>query len=141
MIALAMALCSAVASTSSGQSGATLVEAANALGWQIPPNALSERSPLSPTPAVLKKGQERFAGQCQKCHGAEGKGDGPYRDPKHPPANLTASTIPDGIIFYKVWNGRKDLSMPAFKSVMTRDEIWEVVEFAKSLRASAPSPQ
>jgi mono/diheme cytochrome c family protein len=110
------------------------VAAANAAGWQIPSTALGEHSPLMPTPGVLKRGKDLFGSNCQKCHGPEGRGNGPYADPDHPPADLTASTSADGVMFYKVWNGRKAPTMPAFKSQLTKDEIWTVIEYAKSLR-------
>jgi mono/diheme cytochrome c family protein len=113
-----------------------IVAAANAAGWQIPQNAEQEKSPLTPTAAVLHKGKDLFSSSCQKCHGATGRGDGPNGDPDHLPADLTASTLPDGVMFYKVWNGRKAPAMPSFKSTMTKDEIWAVIEFAKSLRPS-----
>jgi len=104
-------------------------------GWTIPADASRLTSPVAPTPATLKKGHDLFKSNCEKCHGPEGKGNGPYADPDHPPANLTesnASENPDGVLFYKVWNGRKP--MPAFKSLLTKDEVWTVVEYAKSLR-------
>jgi mono/diheme cytochrome c family protein len=107
-------------------------------GWQIPENAREEKSPLQPSPEVLKKGKSLYDGKCAKCHGPQGKGDGPDGDKQHPPADLTdasrAERNPDGIMFYKVWNGRKDPKMPAFKSELTRDEVWTVVEYVKSLR-------
>jgi mono/diheme cytochrome c family protein len=129
-----------VAHSSAAQPPGNEILEANARGWQIPPNALQERSPLMATPAVFKKGQSVFVKQCQPCHGPEGKGDGPYGDRKQPPADLTASVIPDGIVFYKVWNGRSDPSMPAFKSLLTRDDIWHAIEFAKSLRKGGAQP-
>jgi len=109
------------------------VAAANAAGWQVPANAASEKNPLSPTPAVLKKGREIFVGNCQMCHGPAGKGDGPYGDPKHPPADLTAAENSEGVLFYKAWNGHKDPLMPAFKTILTRDEVWTVVTYVKTL--------
>ena len=111
---------------------------ANSNGWQIPENAREEKSPLQPTPAVLKKGKSIYDSKCAKCHGPQGKGDGPDGDKEHPPADLTdasrAVRNPDGILFYKVWNGRKDPKMPAFKSDLSKDDVWAVVEYAKSLR-------
>jgi hypothetical protein len=41
-------------------------------------------------------------------------------------------------MFYKVWNGKQPLVMPPFKSMMTKEEIWAVVAYATSLRATAP---
>jgi mono/diheme cytochrome c family protein len=113
---------------------ASEVAAANAAGWQIPERAVNEKNPQSPTPAVLKKGRELFVSKCQMCHGSAGKGDGPYGDPKRPPADLTAAEGSDGVMFYKAWNGRKDPLMPAFKTVMTRDDVWTVVTYVKTLR-------
>jgi mono/diheme cytochrome c family protein len=120
------------------QSPPNAVAVANAAGWQVPENAEQERSPLTPTAPLLKKGKDLFSSNCQKCHGAGGRGDGPYGDPDHRPADLTASTIPDGVMFYKIWNGRKAPVMPAFKSLLTKEEIWTVIEYAKSLRPSSP---
>jgi mono/diheme cytochrome c family protein len=110
--------------------------AATAAGWQVPPNADHETSPLMPTAAVLKKGKSLFSANCQKCHGPRGHGDGPGRDPDHLPADLAASTNPAGVMFYKVWNGRKAPVMPPFKTTMTKDEIWTVIEYARSLRST-----
>lgn len=110
----------------------------NPNGWQIPENARQETSPVQPTPAVLKKGKSIFDTKCARCHGHEGKGDGPDSDKEHPAADLTdasrATRNPDGVMFYKVWNGRKEPKMPAFKSELTKDDVWAVVEYAKSLR-------
>jgi len=59
----------AMAHSSAAQPPGNPILEANAEGWQIPQNALQERSPLMPTPAVLKKGQGVFVKQCQPCHG------------------------------------------------------------------------
>src|SRR5262245_3880672 len=104
--------------------------------WTIPESAKNEKSPLKPTPDVLKKGKGIFTSRCQKCHGVAGKGDGPDAEPNTKPADLTASKAadnPDGVMYYKVANGQQS-KMPAFKGLMSRDEIWTVIEFAKSLR-------
>jgi mono/diheme cytochrome c family protein len=64
-------------------------------------------------------------------------GDGPNvdrQDRKNRPANLALSRNPEGVVFYKLWNGRKDPDMPAFKSRLTKDEAWAVVAYVTSLR-------
>jgi mono/diheme cytochrome c family protein len=73
------------------------------------------------------------------CHGPKGLGDGPNvdkSDRRNKPANLSLSRNPEGVVFYKIWNGRKDPDMPAFKSRMTKDEVWSVVGFVTTLRTS-----
>jgi mono/diheme cytochrome c family protein len=103
--------------------------------WKIPPDAGDLTNPKAVTPEMIKTGKGVFGSRCQKCHGAEGTGRGPQSDPKHPAADLTrsrASLNPDGVLFYKVWNG--GAPMPAFKSELSRDEVWAVVEYVKTLR-------
>jgi mono/diheme cytochrome c family protein len=46
---------------------------------------------------------------------------------------LRATRNTDGVLFYKIWNGRANPEMPAFKSELSKDEVWTVVEYAKSL--------
>src|SRR5580765_220998 len=105
--------------------------------WTIPEVAANEKNPLASSPDVLKKGESLYKSNCAGCHGPRGLGDGPNVDKgdrRNKPANLTLSRNPEGIVFYKVWNGRKDPDMPAFKSRMTKDETWAVVAYVVSLR-------
>jgi len=118
--------------------GAMLAHAQTPSNWTIPPAAKTEKNPLKPTPDVVKKGRGIFTTRCQKCHGPLGKGDGPDADSKNKPADLTASKAdanPDGVLFYKVGNGQPP-KMPAFKGLMSREEIWTVIEYVKSIRTA-----
>lgn len=120
---------------------AVVVSAQGGNGWQIPQAGRDESSPLKPTADVLKKGKSVFGSRCQKCHGPEGKGNGPDSDPDEPAADLTdasrAAVNPDGVLFYKIWNGRKSPKMPAFKTDLSKDEVWSAVEYIKTLRKPA----
>ena len=104
--------------------------------WAIPAEATDLNSPVAGSPDALKKGQSVFESRCRPCHGPEGKGNGPLSDPAHPAADLTAGVkadlAPDGILFYRVWNGKRP--MPAFKSELTPDDVWAVVEYIKTLK-------
>jgi mono/diheme cytochrome c family protein len=118
--------------------GVALAQGDRSDGWQIPAGAAGEQSPIPPTPDVLAKGQSIFKSKCQRCHGATGVGNGPDADPDHSPGDLTdsrrASRNPDGVMFYKVWNGRTKPKMPAFKTDIPRSDAWAVVLYAKTLR-------
>jgi mono/diheme cytochrome c family protein len=52
--------------------------------------------------------------------------------------NLTnpkrADRNPDGVVYYKVVNGRKKPKMPAFKDELSEEQIWAVVAHVQSLR-------
>jgi mono/diheme cytochrome c family protein len=107
-------------------------------GWQIPESAATERNPEPLTAAVLARGAALYKSKCQRCHGADGAGHGPEVDPDHPAGDLTdgrrASRNPDGVLFYKIWNGRAKPKMPAMKTDMTRADVWAVIHYVKTLR-------
>ena len=101
-------------------------------GWQIPPEAETTKNPLTVDAKVLAAGKGVFKEKCQKCHGPAGKGDGPDADPDaQEDMDLTnpkrAARNTDGVVFFKVWNGRKKPKMPAQKDDLTKDQVWAVV--------------
>jgi mono/diheme cytochrome c family protein len=106
-------------------------------GWSIPEGAKDEKSPLTASPDVLAKGKALFTKNCQRCHGPEGKGDGPQADSDNPPADLSddfrAGINPDGVMFYRISGGHPP-QMPAFQAILSKDEIWQVVAYSKTLR-------
>ena len=111
---------------------------ANSDGWRLPESAATEVNPIAATPARVASGKRVYREKCQRCHGQDGSGHGPDADPDHQPGDLTdgrkATRNPDGVLFYKVWNGRARPKMPAMKAEITRDEAWAVVAFVKTLR-------
>ena len=40
----------------------------------------------------------------------------------------------DGVVFYKIWNGRAKPKMPAQKDELTKDQVWQIVAYAQTLR-------
>ncbi len=112
--------------------------------WNIPDAALSEKNPLEPTTAVLAAGEKIYKAQCERCHGADGKGGGPDADRDNPPGDLTsakrARMNPDGVVFWKIWNGRKAPEMPAAKADLTKEQVWQVVHYTRTLRGAPKTP-
>ena len=116
--------------------------AATGSGWQLPSDADATKNPLPVDARLLAIGKGVFKEKCQKCHGAAGLGDGPDADPdSQEDMDLTnprrAARNSDGIVFYKVSNGRRRPKMPAFNTDLTNDQIWAVVAYAQSLRKGA----
>jgi mono/diheme cytochrome c family protein len=108
-------------------------------GWTLPPEADTTKNPLTVDAKLLATGKAIFKDKCQKCHGATGKGDGPDADPDaQEDMDLTranrAAKNPDGVVFFKAWNGRKKPKMPAFKDELTKEQIWAVVAYVQTLR-------
>jgi mono/diheme cytochrome c family protein len=111
----------------------------NPAGWQIPPDADTQKNPLSVDDKVLASGKAIFKDKCERCHGPAGLGDGPDADPDAMgDMDLTvakrAARNPDGVVFHKVMNGRRKPKMPAFKEELTEEQVWAVVAYAQSLR-------
>ena len=110
-------------------------------GWLIPPGGRDEKSPLTSSEDVIRKGQALFTANCARCHGPEGRGSGPDSDHA---ADLTDDLRIDlnteGVLFYKIWNGHAVQlrvqvdDMPAFKDRLTREEVWSIVEHLKVIR-------
>jgi mono/diheme cytochrome c family protein len=108
-------------------------------GWKVPATAATEKNPLTVNDAVLAAGKRFFAHHCESCHGVKGKGDGPDADKEHKEhMDLTsparAAENPDGVVFYKVWNGRSSPKMPAFGEDLPKEQVWAIVAYVQSLR-------
>lgn len=109
----------------------------SASGWQLDGSA-EAKNPLTVDAKVIATGKSIFKDKCQKCHGPNGKGDGPDADPDADNMDLTnakrAERNTDGVVFYKISNGRKKPKMPAQKDDLSKEQIWSVVAYAQSLR-------
>src|SRR5688500_6188479 len=80
-------------------------------GWVLPADAEQKKNPHPLDEKLRATGKADYKDKCARCHGPGGLGDGPDADPDAMDMNLTvadrAEPNPDGVIFYKVWNGRK----------------------------------
>ena len=105
--------------------------------WPVPEKYQKMVNPVKADAASLATGKELWAKHCQSCHGKKGKGDGSKAaqldtDPgDFSKAEFHKQT--DGALFYKTFEGRKD--MPSFKKKITdADEIWAVVNFMRTMK-------
>lgn len=94
------------------------------------------RNPIPRSAESVARGRQLFAKDCAVCHGAEGRGDGvaaaalPQR-PDDLSRIAPPPIFPDGVVAYRIINGVK--MMPAFKSTLSENEIWDLLNFIRSL--------
>jgi len=92
-------------------------------------------SPIPPTAESIARGRQLFLKDCAVCHGSEGRGDGVATLPVRPDdlgKIAPPPVFPDGVVAYRIINGVK--MMPAFKSVLSENEIWDLLNFIRSLK-------
>ena len=116
------------------------------------PKKLELPKEVSSSADSIKRGKEMFeAIECHKCHGTEGRADGPSRSELKdewgfpiPPANLTKRwTFRGGggrtEIATRIANGLLGTPMPAFAdSVEKPEDVWHLTNFILSLGPERP---
>ena len=126
----------ALAASANGNAGAAVQT--QATDWVLPADAEEKKNPHPVDDKLLVTGKAVYKDKCERCHGPGGLGDGPDADPDAKEMNLTLATRaesnPDGVVFYKVWNGWKRPKMPAFSAELNEDQVWAVVAYTQSLR-------
>lgn len=106
----------------------------------IPPAYARLRNPLPHAPATLERGESLYVKNCAGCHGETGHGDGPAAHGlEPPPADLAwLSRMPmsqwDAFMYWTVAEGGSTYgtAMPAFKSRLSKDDIWAVVAYIQA---------
>lgn len=97
------------------------------------------KNPVLSTPASIKAGGASFQKYCKFCHGADAKGDGPMAPKDTHPSDLTDAKwergSSDGELFVVIRDGAgPKFDMKGFKSKMTEQEIWNVVNYLRSIQ-------
>src|SRR5215467_2015859 len=102
------------------------------------PDAKKMKNPVAASPESIKAGQAAFQKNCRFCHGADAKGNGPMAPEGTHPSNLTDAKWDrgdsDGEIFAVIRDGAgPKFDMKGFKSKMSETDIWNVVNFLRSV--------
>jgi len=102
------------------------------------PEGKKLKNPVPSSPESIKAGQASFQKYCRFCHGADAKGNGPMAPKDTHPSDLTDATwdrgSTDGELFMVIKEGAgPKFDMKGFKSKMTDQEIWNVVNYLHSL--------
>jgi len=98
------------------------------------------KNPAASSPDSIKAGAALFAKYCKFCHGADAKGNGPMAPKDTHPSDLTDAKwergSTDGEIFLVIKEGAgPKFDMKGFKGKMTDRDIWDVVNYLRSIQA------
>ena len=102
-------------------------------------DAAALKNPVKSSPASVAAGKTLYTAQCVTCHGVSGKGDGQMAMALNPPkpSDLTDASwkhgSTDGEIFTLIHDGAKSTSMRGYGSRMKPDDIWNVVNYLRTL--------
>lgn len=97
------------------------------------------KNPVKPLPASVDAGKRLYTTQCSTCHGPSGKGDGSMASAINPPkpSDLTDASwkhgAADGELFTVISDGATATSMRAYGQRMKPDDIWNVVNYLRTL--------
>jgi len=112
------------------------------------PQPLADPGAPPSTPDAIARGRQVYADAgCASCHGADGKGDGDSApDLKDAagrpikPADFTAGVYRGGSdardLYHRIATGVDGTPMPAYGDVLSPADLWAVVDYVGSLRAT-----
>ncbi|HEV2247009.1 MAG TPA: c-type cytochrome [Terriglobia bacterium] len=108
----------------------------------IPIEATNLKNPVPSTPESIQRGSETFGRSCALCHSTDGHADSQLGTAMYPPAmDLTSPHVrhwSEADLFWIIQNGVSLTGMPSWKSILTTDQTWELVNFIKALPEIGP---
>jgi mono/diheme cytochrome c family protein len=113
---------------------------------EIPAAAAARRNPVSSSDEALRGGRRIWMSNCETCHGAEGRGDGPNarlhearkgRAPRNLTDPAVQENLTDGELYWRISRGileNQSIIMPAFESkIPSETDRWQLVLFVREL--------
>jgi len=97
-------------------------------------------NPIPATAETIADGQEHFGHHCGICHGLDGRSTGvPFAAKVSPPVpDLSSKDVQDyadGQLKWVIENGLDPSGMPAWKGILSDEEMWKIVDFIRHLPA------
>ncbi|HJQ70898.1 MAG TPA: c-type cytochrome [Blastocatellia bacterium] len=98
--------------------------------------AMKLKNPVAVDAESIEAGKKLYQRHCASCHGPQGKGDGGMALSGGTPSDLTDETwdygSTDGEIFVSIRDGVSS-DMLAYKEKLDEKQIWQVVNFIRSI--------
>ena len=113
-----------------------------ALRASIARHASEDTNPISVNEENLKAGASTYIEMCARCHSTPGGNPSVYGQSFYPPAPQLLggmSNYTDSQLFWTIKHGIRSTGMPAWGSMLSDDEIWQIVSLLKNSRDLPPS--
>ena len=98
-------------------------------------------NPLAPSADAVNAGRATYRERCVACHGDRGRGDGAAGvtlEPKPADLVLHVPQHTDGELYYMVSLGFPESAMPAWRSVLSEEQRWQLVHYLRVLASGDP---
>ena len=98
-------------------------------------------NPLAPSADAVNAGRAIYRERCVACHGDRGRGDGAAGvtlEPKPADLVLHVPQHTDGELYYMVSLGFPESAMPAWRSVLSEEQRWQLVHYLRVLASGDP---
>ena len=105
-------------------------------GFRFYPGRKDDKEVTGSPESSVSRGRKIFTTYCKRCHGDQGRGDGPVAQfLQRKPANLAArSSLTTGGEFFMMISGGAGKDMPAWKEVLSAREIRDLSAYLKTLK-------
>lgn len=120
------------------QPGAVEKEMAKEVKHKITVGGKDDVNPIPATEETIAGGREHFGHHCGICHGLDGEATGvPFAQKMAPPVpSLSSKDVQDyqdGQLKWIIENGINPSGMPAWKGMLSDDEMWKIVDYLRHL--------
>ena len=105
-------------------------------------HASADTNPLAVNEENLKEGASIYKAMCARCHSTPGDNPSAYGQSFYPPAPQLVVGMPnytDSQLFWTIKHGIRNTGMPAWGSMLSDDEIWQLVSLLKNSQDLPPS--
>jgi mono/diheme cytochrome c family protein len=105
-------------------------------------HASADTNPLAVNEENLKTGVSTYKEMCSRCHGTPGGNPSVYGQSFYPPAPQLIggrSNYTDSQLFWTIKHGIRNTGMPAWGSMLSDEEIWQLVSLLKNSQDLPPS--
>lgn len=105
-------------------------------------HASADTNPISVNEENLKAGASRYKAMCARCHSTPAGNPSVYGQSFYPPAPQLLggmSNYTDSQLFWTIKHGIRNTGMPAWGSMLSDDDIWQIVSLLKNSQDLPPS--